>query len=393
MKLRRIILRILLASLGAAAAMGVLAVLIPQFDIADRAAWTGVLTALLAGVAMGMTKFMDRDATRVAGLTGVAVVIVEFLLWLAYIWLEPVLRWQLSQPIVAMAGFMIPLGGGVIGAVALLRWKFSRVAGIVGCASAAAAIIALVSASWYEVVITNSRWQTEMSLWSTGWSIASAGLLATAALVGLFGGERQWLNIIGAVASAVALLVSLVAIWDDATDTIVVAAWSLAAFAAYMNLALLAPLREGQSWVRFGSIAAAAVCAVSFVIMMYHDEFGDQSNDFLERLSAASGIVSACGAMALLVLMALNRRANAGFLAEGESAVELTCPRCKLSQELPNGDSACRSCGLRFHIRVEEPRCPECEYLLYDLASDRCPECGTLIRRPVDEPAATAPSS
>ena len=37
-------------------------------------------------------------------------------------------------------------------------------------------------------------------------------------------------------------------------------------------------------------------------------------------------------------------------------------------------------CGLKFHIRLEEPRCPKCDYLLFMLQSDRCPECGTPVR-------------
>jgi hypothetical protein len=53
-----------------------------------------------------------------------------------------------------------------------------------------------------------------------------------------------------------------------------------------------------------------------------------------------------------------------------------TCPRCLTSQTLPNGDSACHVCQLKFTLKVEEPTCPACGYLLFKLTSPICPECG-----------------
>ena len=53
-----------------------------------------------------------------------------------------------------------------------------------------------------------------------------------------------------------------------------------------------------------------------------------------------------------------------------------TCPRCLTSQTLPNGESTCRVCQLKFTLKVEEPTCPACGYLLFKLTSPTCPECG-----------------
>jgi len=41
--------------------------------------------------------------------------------------------------------------------------------------------------------------------------------------------------------------------------------------------------------------------------------------------------------------------------------------------------TSCIECGLRFSIKMDEPRCETCGYLLYRPKSDRCPECGTPI--------------
>lgn len=53
-----------------------------------------------------------------------------------------------------------------------------------------------------------------------------------------------------------------------------------------------------------------------------------------------------------------------------------TCPRCLTTQTLPIGQSACVVCELKFTLNVEEPKCPECGYLLFNLVSPVCPECG-----------------
>ena len=59
----------------------------------------------------------------------------------------------------------------------------------------------------------------------------------------------------------------------------------------------------------------------------------------------------------------------------------VVCPCCGLDQTVPLGTSSCSACGLRIHLRIEEPRCPDCDYLLYRLTSGRCPECGTVVAR------------
>jgi hypothetical protein len=61
--------------------------------------------------------------------------------------------------------------------------------------------------------------------------------------------------------------------------------------------------------------------------------------------------------------------------------ITIICPGCDAKQTLPVGASSCSRCGLVIHTRIEEPRCAQCDYLLYMLKSDNCPECGTPVRR------------
>ncbi|MGD0770219.1 MAG: hypothetical protein ABSB42_18710 [Tepidisphaeraceae bacterium] len=44
-------------------------------------------------------------------------------------------------------------------------------------------------------------------------------------------------------------------------------------------------------------------------------------------------------------------------------------------------------------VRARAPRCPNCNYLLLMLQSDRCPECGAAVARPeVPATAGAAPN-
>ena len=101
-------------------------------------------------------------------------------------------------------------------------------------------------------------------------------------------------------------------------------------------------------------------------------------DDLLPRLMTASAIVTCCGVLAIVVLLAFNRRfvvTEARSLAAIRS-MRVHCPRCSLVQEAALGESSCAGCKLIFLIKVAEPRCAKCGYVLLDLRGDRCPECG-----------------
>ena len=104
-----------------------------------------------------------------------------------------------------------------------------------------------------------------------------------------------------------------------------------------------------------------------------------ESDDYILRFAAATGIVAACGSLAMLVLVRFNRRVDVETFSTEVADVTLVCPRCSRKQAIPVGSSSCAACGLRFNLRVEEPRCPDCEYLLYGLTSNTCPECGATV--------------
>ena len=391
MPLRTVLLRVMLWSLGIAAVAGVLTVLVHGGETAWRVVGTALTTAVATGLMLPASAMMDHKKSRSAGLVGVAAVIVEFLLALALIWELPRHLWGVHWED-EIAGTMLVLAAATIFAMvflALVKKPYAVFASRVGLLLTLVTCGAWVLGIW-ELCVCSARSLQEpcrcQNIWfETGGATAVCGILIVLCLIGHGTADRRPWRWAGIVASGVAYAMWLINIWtgmeSDLGTVIFTTLLSLAVVVVHANLSLTAPLEPHQRWVRNGTIVAAALTA-TFIDLIVIDEvlfrFGD-SGDFLVRLAAASGILTGCGTMALAVLARLNRRIDYEPLSPELTHITVVCPRCGKRQSICLGDSVCVGCKLRISIRIEEPRCPQCGYLLYGLPSDRCPECGTVI--------------
>jgi hypothetical protein len=125
-------------------------------------------------------------------------------------------------------------------------------------------------------------------------------------LVGGGSGFRVFVRWAGVIGATVALVVTLTAIWKDlhGNSEIYTILVTVAAFLAYLNIMLALPLQRRYDWLRFSTLAAAAVTAVCVDLAI----IGKYSNpDWAERIGAAAGIVGGCGTLAIAVLLRMNR--------------------------------------------------------------------------------------
>lgn len=381
---RRLILRVMLWSLGLAAAAGVLAVLAWTGTLAWRVVGTGIATAVACALMLPASALVDRESSRPAGLLGMAGTILEFLLVVVVIWELPWHLFGVRHEERQLATIVL-LGIAVLVLMALLMLRNRPVGAI---AARTGIVVALATMAAYLLGIWWPHdWASSDEQWmESGTAILLFGGLASLALAGLGTGDRRhwrWLGVATAVAACY--------MWVDhawtgrSSDIGFVIFCTCACIASVVGHAMFCALNElkpEQVWVRTVTVATAVLTAALIDVLVIDERLYSivDSTDFIERITAAGGIVTGCGTLAILVLARLNRRPDLESVSTDARDMTVVCPRCNKKQSINLGASACAACGLRISIRVEDPRCLNCDYLLYGLASDRCPECGTSLQ-------------
>ncbi len=102
----------------------------------------------------------------------------------------------------------------------------------------------------------------------------------------------------------------------------------------------------------------------------------DPNEDVYIRVLGAVGILAALGTITVPILAKVAGIDKDAGVESTALDIKITCPRCLLEQTVSSGHSRCSGCKLRFEIKIEEPRCPRCDYLLHKLTEPVCPECG-----------------
>lgn len=384
MKLRRLLLQVMLWSLGIGAAVGATAVLFTSSTAVWRIVGTSFTTALAALLMLAAAVMSHKPKLRAAGLLAMTFVLVEYFGALLLIW---DLSWMLfgvgrNEPI---ALTMLMLAPVMLVAIPMLRATQigqTRRAGQVGVIFCAIEAVLLLIAIWGSN-LSNALWHGKDEWYATAGAFAVFAIMAIASLVGTAGGWRRMLRWSGVLAAAICLAVTLVIVWKDLRGSgggyaVLV---SVAAWLAYANAMLAIPLPRGQEWLRAVTLLAAAMTALAFDVAITNER--DALGDWAQRLGASTGILAGCGTLAIAVLFTLNRRADVStdvlwVLKE----ITVICPVCRKKQDVPLGDSACAGCGLMLQLRVEPPRCASCGYILLMNKSKQCPECGASAQAP-----------
>lgn len=183
----------------------------------------------------------------------------------------------------------------------------------------------------------------------------------------------------GATLAACALGLTLVTfcIWADPSGDTFAKVTAIAAIVAFSlaQTSLLARLvlGPGRGGLLYGVLGLVWATALLAGVMIAYE----LDEDFYFRALGALGVLDASGSLALLILSRLQRVSRVERLESAAARVELRCPRCLVQQTVDAGSAACRACGLKLRIEIEEPRCTTCDYLLWQLPERRCPECGT----------------
>lgn len=379
---RKTILKTALWTLGCAAASGVLAVLLDNDDVMIRVMYTTISMTVCAGIILPLSLMLERTRTRLAGMFGIAAAVFEFLTVLALIWVTDMPGYSNLEEelLVSVLSFGFA-ASATVGMLVLARTDRTRLAAWYGIVGMAGFTVMMWVATWVPWT-----WEEENGAFITGWWLAYAGSVCLGCLVGFRRGPDPHLWRWAGVAITLICLPLFIA---DAWRPCIINVWlygsgvTLPVLVCYSNMLLLIPSKPGTRWAHYVSIAAAAFTVVVINILVITNF--EWYEDLLFKLISAGSIVTGCGTLAVAVLQALFRRT--GEISTDTAlliTVSLTCPRCALTQEVTVGKGRYAACGLRIRLSIDEPRCPDCGYLLHRHASARCPECGLIIRQTDD---------
>jgi hypothetical protein len=381
MPTRKTLLLAMLWSLGFAAVAGVASVLFSLGDLVAKLVGTGLISASACGLLILLSAAAERERGRSAALAGMAAIVAEFVLAMLFIWEVPnvLCGWQLERE---LGLTMLNAGWFVVVLMIVLRVRVTQaghIGGTVGVLLAPLAFVSCLIAVWINTHPFDDK------LFETGGALLASGGLAMLALIGVGPPARRWWGWAGVTGAAGMLALWLWGIWISrgaaAGEVAFTICLTIAALAAHASLCVLCPLKVGQRWLLAGTIASGLATGALVDVYVINDLLaGRLAEGPLERLASAAGILTSCGSLALCVLARMNRRMGAAVDAHDLTELTAVCPRCQRKQTLRTGRNTCVVCGLRIEIRLEEPQCANCGYVLYGAVADRCPECGMAPR-------------
>lgn len=396
MTLRRLLLILMLVALAGCAALGMLALVFSTADSLWKLAGTALATAFACGVMLPLSLMVDRPRLRLGGLCAMLTAMICWgmclvMLWGDVLWVGEFFQWRAFLIFWETLLVGVPMSGALL--VAQFRW--GRVAAWTFTGAGAAAYLLFVLGTLLPDSTSSFLPFSDLAgkIWATAWAVELLGLGAAALLVDVGCGDRRWFRWVGLVCGLMGFAIGLVAIWFEPSGQewvgrVGVIAIIAAVTMGHINLLLMARVRSSQRWLLVGTIAFAMCAGVSAALaVVLAAPHMDLEDLVLVRLAAAGLIASSCGSLALIVVTLLNRKLDEPSREGGGvvfTRMQIACPNCSTRQQVPLGEAVCRSCGLQIFIKVVEPRCAGCGYLLYQLKSDRCPECGT--------PVGTAPA-
>jgi hypothetical protein len=370
---QKMLLRVILFSLGIAAVVGAFGILFARSAVIAQIDGTLVLTAICCALLLWISRKSAAEGDTRALLLSTVLIATEFGLGCVAIWCGDLFERTSVAALQTMAAVAVT-GIPAVTFLKLDKAPSTRIAALAGLGFSTAVFLL-----WMWAIVWDWKGNSNVNFFGYGWVLGVCGVFIVAALIGV-GTDRWHWRWIGVVSALTGLFIAGRYIHSGESWNMqpLLALGTLSLLIGHANLALRCRLKANQIWLAYGTIAAVAAACV-FTNIAAKAEGGDiwEDRSVYSRIAGAAGVLAACGTIALAILYRINQR----ILPPGEKKVELdsiaiVCPVCQKKQTITGGAGACDQCGLDFQIKMTEPRCPACGYSLLMFKGDRCPECG-----------------
>lgn len=364
----------MLVCIGLAAASGIFTIFTAQTNVTGRIALTCLFGGVALGACMACARMMAHEAGRPAGVLGMFLAVIGFVLCAVATWLW---RTTVDEKLGLTGLAYVPIAIALTAMVRLTANAKHKHAGIVGAGWLCVLFIISMLAIWVP-------WgQTEWQMPQMAAALALMWPLAPLTFCNIGVEPARWWRLAGIILLPITTSIVLALIWKIITpdELLMCTAIVTVSYAALGNGSFLINLTERQRWVRIGTLACAGLCGAMLIIASAQ-RF---SMDPWGRFAAASALATVCGLLAMIVMERLNARAISRPVAQGETAsdVNLACPRCQSRHTLKMAGDRCPECGLLIIVRIARLECCSCSYPLDGIKSGQCPECGTAVEQTV----------
>ena len=195
MPFRKLLIRVMLWSLGVTALAGAMAALVGGGDMMWRIVATGLITGVAAGLLIPFAFLADKPKSRREGLLGMALIVIEFAASLAILWeIVEAIGGYRADEYVGLS--MLFLGMAALPAILFLRFASmpsTRLAGHVGVWLCGVVFALLMIATW-----GGDRWWSNDEWFATVGALAAIGSLGMISLAGVGTQPRRWWRWAGA---------------------------------------------------------------------------------------------------------------------------------------------------------------------------------------------------
>jgi hypothetical protein len=398
---RRILIRLTLLALAAAAVTGLAVLFLPGWSVSGRLALSSAATVAACGLLLVFCGHDQAGRATPLQVTWTVWVGGLLLITLGFLWLDPwmpgrrggALLWiwavyGLGAFVVAFAALrersrqgerscvlsenlslIAAAAGFLVGASTMLARPWSNLAFAGGLAAGALALGLGLAAACALGIRTGSRARLVSSL---DRRLAQAGV-ATSLLT-----TCAWILILWRCFHPL--------IGDDANRTQDPEPDLLALATAGSTLSLAAALWCSLHPLGFQGWTALLPGACSGLTLMLGSMASILASGRLDlrmdgtlfgRAIFAVLLLDVCCLIAVPVAMRMGRsmRGSHDFV-QRIAAWRARCPRCRAEGTLKPGMNACAECGLTILLDFRDDRCPACGYDLHDAATPTCPECG-----------------